>query len=606
MKQKQQHTFFGLRLIWPFLKKYRGELFGMIAVSALGSLIDTGVPLFQRWALDRFVGEGTTQGLLPFALIYLGLILFAALMNYISCMWGMKVEVCLDRDLRGAAFEHLQTLSFSYFNQNSVGYIHARIMSDTQRIGELLSWTLLNSAWQLCYVIGAVIAMFAINARLALPVTVMIPAAAALFAVFQRRLITLNREIREINSQITGDFNEGIMGARTVKTLAVEAGMTDHFSAGTEKMRRRSVSAARYHGLFAITMSFASSLALALVLWRGGLLARDQVGTFSMFMSYALGLMEPVRWVVDAVTSLITTQINIERFDALLKTKSDVIDTPEVIEKYGDSFSPKRENWEPLHGDIEFCDVTFRYPDGDEPVLEHFDLQIPFGTNLAIVGETGAGKSTLANLICRFYEPTEGVMLVDGRDARERSQLWLRSSIACVLQTPHLFSGTIRDNLLYGDPDADEARIRGALRLVSAEELVDSLPRGLDTDVGESGDLLSTGEKQLICFARAILAEPRILILDEATASVDTLTEARIQQAIDTIIRGRTSVVIAHRLSTIRNADRILVVNDGRIVESGRHDELLSRRGAYWRLYTRQYEDEATQAVMRDVSALEN
>lgn len=598
MKEKKQHTFFGVRLILPFLKKYRGEIIGMIIISALGSLIDIGVPLFQRYALNTFVAGGTTKGLLPFALIYFGAILAAAGANYIACIWGMKIEVCLDRDLRGAAFSHLQTLSFSYFNQNSVGYIHARIMSDTQRIGELLSWTLLNSAWQLCYVIGAVIAMFVINARLAAPVTAMIPVAAILFGVFQRRLITLNREIREINSQITGDFNEGIMGARTVKTLAVEDKMNDHFSAGTEKMRRRSLSAARYHGLFAITMSFSSSLALALVLWRGGALAGDQVGTFSMFMAYALGLMEPVRWVVDAVSSLITTQINIERLDKLLHTRSDVNDTPEVIEKYGDSFSPKRENWEPIRGDIEFRDVTFQYPDGDEPVLEHFSLQIPFGMNLAIVGETGAGKSTLANLICRFYEPTEGCMLVDGRDARERSQLWLRSAIACVLQTPHLFSGTIRDNLLYGDPDADEEAIRGALRLVSAEELVDALPQGLDTDVGESGDLLSTGEKQLICFARAILADPRILILDEATASVDTLTEARIQQAIDTIIRGRTSVVIAHRLSTVRGADRILVVNDGRIVESGRHDELIARRGAYWRLYTRQYEDEATGAAL--------
>ena len=594
----KKHTFFGIERILPCLRSYRGEILGMILFSAVGSVIDVGVPLFQRYALDHFVAAGTLRAMPWFAAAYLAVILGAAGCNYISCIWGMKVEVGVERDLRGAAFSHLQTLSFSYFNQNSVGYIHSRVMSDTQRIGELLSWTLLNAAWQLCYVIGAVIAMFVIRPRLAWLVTAVLPAAGLLYALFQKRLFSLNREIREQNARITGDFNEGIMGARTIKTLVVEDKLADHFAAGTERMRGRSLAAARYHGLFAVTMSFASSLALALVLWRGGVIAKEQIGTFSMFMSYAQGLMEPVRWVVDAITSLITTQINIERLDRLMHTQSDVVDTPEVLARYGDSFSPKRENWEPMRGDLEFRDVSFRYPDGEDLVLEHFSLQIPFGTNLAIVGETGAGKSTLANLVCRFYEPTEGAMLVDGRDARERSQLWLRSGIACVLQTPHLFSGSIRDNLLYGNPDASEEDIRRALELVSAADLVDGLPQGLDTDVGESGDLLSTGEKQLISFARAILAEPRILILDEATASVDTLTERKIQDAIDRIIRGRTSIVIAHRLSTVRDADMILVVSDGKIVERGKHEELLRAKGPYYRLYTRQYEDEATGAAL--------
>ena len=317
-----------------------------------------------------------------------------------------------------------------------------------------------------------------------------------------------------------------------------------------------------------------------------------------MFMSYAQGMMEPVRWLVDAVGSLITTQVNIERFCSLLETEPDVKDSPEVIEKYGDCFNPKRENWEPITGDVEFRDVSFRYPDGEETVLEHFNLKIPFGTNLAIVGETGAGKSTLASLICRFYEPTEGQVLIDGRDARERSQLWLHSAIGYVLQTPHLFSGTIRENLLVGNPAATDEEIDRALELVSARELVGHLENGLDTEVGEGGDLLSTGEKQLLSFARAILADPRILILDEATASVDTITEQKIQAAIDTVIRGRTSVVIAHRLSTIRNADWILRVENGRIVEQGTHEQLMAADGGYRRLYTRQYEDEETLSAL--------
>ena len=590
--------FFGIGRILGRLQSYKLPLLIMLLTSAAGSVVDIGVPVFQRYALNHFVGQGTLQGLPVYLLVYVGVILLSAVLNYISCIYGMKIEVGVDMDLRNEAFSHLQTLSFSYYNQNSVGYIHARIMSDTSRIGELCSWTLLNGAWQGCYLLGAIAVMLFTNLRLALLVIAVLPFAVLLFSFFQRDLTRVNRQIREVNSRITGNFNEGITGARTIKSLVIEDRMERYFTADTEEMRRRSVRASRLRGLFSSTMHFASSLAIALVLWKGGYLAASQVGTFSMFMSYAQGMMEPVRWLVDAVGSLITTQVNIERFCSLLETEPDVKDSPEVIEKYGDCFNPKRENWEPITGDVEFRDVSFRYPDGEETVLEHFNLKIPFGTNLAIVGETGAGKSTLASLICRFYEPTEGQVLIDGRDARERSQLWLHSAIGYVLQTPHLFSGTIRENLLVGNPAATDEEIDRALELVSARELVGHLENGLDTEVGEGGDLLSTGEKQLLSFARAILADPRILILDEATASVDTITEQKIQAAIDTVIRGRTSVVIAHRLSTIRNADWILRVENGRIVEQGTHEQLMAADGGYRRLYTRQYEDEETLSAL--------
>ena len=598
-KEKTSLPFFGIPRVVPYARKYSRTLATMVICGLIGTGMDIALPLFQRYALNHFIAGGTTDTLPLFIVIYVLAIVAAGCATFIACKGAMTTEVSMNRDLRNAAFNHLQTLSFSYFNQNSVGYIHSRVMSDTSRIGGLVSWTLMDCVWHTSYLIGAVAVMLVINVRLALMVTTILPLMVIFFSLFQRKLILANRQIRELNSRITGDFNEAITGAKTIKTLTIEDRMAKDFVADTQEYRNTSVRAARLRGGFSVTMHMASSLALAIVLWQGGLIAASEVGTFSMFMSYAQGMMEPVRWIVDAISDIITTQVNIERLTRLLGTPSDVSDTPEVIEKYGDSFNPRRENWEPIRGDITFEDVSFRYPDGDEYVLEHFSLEIPFGSNIAIVGETGAGKSTLVNLVCRFFEPTSGRVLIDGRDARERSQLWLHSAIGYVLQLPHLFSGTIRENLLYGNPNATDEEIARALELVSADEVVARMEKGIDTDVGEGGDLLSTGEKQLISFARAILADPRILVLDEATASVDTLTEQKIQSAIDTVIRGRTSIVIAHRLSTVRNADLILVVNDGKIVEQGTHRDLLAAKGPYYRLFTRQYEDEATKGILK-------
>lgn len=590
--------FFGVPKMLPFLAKYKKELIVMVTTGLASSGVDVLIPILQRYSLNHFVAERTLDTLPLFLIIYAAAVLIAGAVNYVSCSLATEVELSLDRDMRNRAFEHLQTLAFSYYNQNSVGYIHARVMSDTSRIGSLLSWTMLDATWHLTYIIGAIVVMLVINAPLALLVIAVIPVVAALFSVFQAKLIAVNRQVREINSKITGNFNEGITGAKTVKSLVIEEKIGEDFRAETANMRRKSVHAARLRGAFAAATNLASSMGLAIVLWRGGFIAESEVGTFSMFMSYAQGLMEPVRWIIDAISELITAQVNIERYTKLLETRSDVSDTPEVTERYGDSFEPKRENWEPIRGDIEFDDVSFKYPDGDEYVLEHFSLKIPFGMNLAIVGETGAGKSTLVNLVCRFFEPTGGRMLIDGRDARERSQLWLHRNIGYVLQTPHLFSGTVRENLLYGNPDATEAEIHAALKRVSADETVANMEHGLDSEVGEGGDRLSTGEKQLISFARALLADPKILILDEATASIDTITEQKIQNAIGEVIAGRTSFVIAHRLSTIRHADVILVVSDGKITERGTHESLMAQKGAYYTLYTRQFEEDATRRML--------
>lgn len=591
--------FFGFNKLTPFIKPYKGIMLAMIIFGIGVSMTDTFIPVFQKYALDHFIKDSTFDTLPAFALIYIAVVIGAGLMNYISTYMSFKTEMYMKRDLRDRVFEHIQTLSFSYFNQNSVGYIHARVMSDVNNIGEMLSWKIMDGIWRLTYVVSAIGIMLAINVKLALMVIAIIPILFLLFSFFQRRLVDINRRMRELNAQITHDFNEEITGAKAIKSLAIEKKMIESFLKDTGAMRDATVRASHVRGAFAGVVDLASSLALALVLWQGGILVGEEVGTFSLFMAYAQGMMEPVRWVVECISELTATRVNIERFISLIETKPDVTDAPAVIQKYGDTFQPIKANWEPVKGDIEFKNVTFRYPDGAEYILRNFNLKIPFGFNAAIVGETGAGKSTLVNLICRFFEPTEGQVLIDGRDSRERSQLWLHSAIGYVLQTPHLFSGTVRANLLYGNAEATEADMYRALELVSAREMVDNMEKGLDSDVGEGGELLSAGEKQLISFARAVIANPKILILDEATASVDTITEQKLQNAMNAVIKGRTSIVIAHRLSTVRHADVILVAQNGRIIERGRHDELMRSKGYYYNLYMKQYEDEATSIYLK-------
>lgn len=608
-KDKQQYVslpFFGLPKVFKYIKKYRNWIIIMVTCGVLASAGDILIPFFQRYALNHLEDGVFIANLVPFILFYVLTLLGKIITDFISSFLSGRVELSVLRDLRKLSFDHLQTLSFSYFNQNSVGYIHSRVMSDTARIGELVSWVIMQGVWNFSYLIGVVIVMLSMNVKLTLLILAIIPLITVVFAIFQKKLVNENRHIREVNSKITGNFNEGITGAKTIKTLVIEDKVERDFVRDSKEMKRSSVMAQRYRSILSAMIGFASSIALAIVIWKGGelsLIGNDaigymDVGTLSLFMSYALGIIEPIRWIVDMISDLVREQVNIERLTKLLETKSDVTDTPEIIEKYGDTFSPKKENWEELHGDIEFRDVSFKYPDGDEYILEHFNLKIPQGSNIAIVGETGAGKSTLVNLVCRFYEPTSGQVLIDGRDARERSQLWLHSNIGYVLQTPHLFSGTILENLRYGKPDATIEEINEALRRVSADGVVAKAENGLDTNVGEGGDLLSTGEKQLISFARAIVADPKILILDEATASIDTLTEQNIQKAISEVIRGRTSIMIAHRLSTVRNADVILVVSDGKIVEQGNHTSLMKQKGHYYNLYTRQYEEDATKNIL--------
>ncbi len=587
--------------MFPFFRPYLKYFITTFVMNIFLAGVDVGTPLFQSYAINHFIVKNSLDGIVPFGLLYVLVILAQAVFLYISVRAACIIEMNIGKDLKWAQFEHLQTLSFSYYNTTPVGYIHARVMSDTSKIANMTAWGLVDMFWAFLYVISVFLIMFTLNPRLAVIIILIVPCIAICTVYFQNKILHWNRQIRKVNSQITNDYNEGITGVKTTKTMVMEKQKEEEFFTHTEKMKRYSLSSAKINAIYVPIILFFGSTAAAFVLARGGYMVEKdliQLGTLSVFISYAVIIFEPIQELARLLADLISCQANIERIMDLLAKKANVTDREDVTEKYGDSFHPKKENWEEIEGDIVFEDVTFAYPDGKENVLEHFNLRVPKGTNVAIVGETGAGKSTLVNLLGRFFEPTEGKILIDGVDYRERSQLWLHSQIGYVLQNPHLFSGTVRENIRYGRLDATDREVEEAAEAVSAVKVVEKMENGYDSQVGEGGGLLSVGEKQLISFARAVLANPKIFVLDEATSSIDTQTEALIQSATDRLLKNHTSFIIAHRLSTIRNADLILVVKDGKIIEQGSHSQLLKMRGYYYNLYSRQFQEEAMESVL--------
>ncbi|MEL7648856.1 MAG: ABC transporter ATP-binding protein [Sedimentibacter sp.] len=585
-----------------FFAPYRGKIAGVVVLMLFIASLDLSMPLFQKYAVDNFIVKKSTENLGLFALSYAAvLVTMAALVNIFARL-AIEVEMHIGKDLRKEIFTHLQNLSLSYFNTTPVGYILARTLSDTNKIGTMIAWSIADVFWSVTYVAGAFTAMFLLNARLAAVVMAVIPVMAAVTVYFQKKMLLASRKLRKVNSRLTGSFNEGITGARTTKALVIEKKSLEEFKTVSRDMESSSIRMARLNAVYIPIIVFFGSAATAIVLARGGTLAMEdamKIGTLSAFLAYAINIFEPVQQLAKTYTDVVALQANVERVTDLLEMEPLIKDSDEVIRVYGDSINPRKENWEEITGEIEFRNVTFRYPDGDEEVLKDFNLRIPAGTNVAIVGETGAGKSTLVNLACRFFEPTTGEILVDGKDYRERSQLWLHSKIGYVLQNPHLFSGSILENIWYGNLDASRDDVIKAAEIVSVNNIAEKLQHGYDSQVGEGGDKLSTGEKQLISIARAILAKPRIFVLDEATSSIDTQTEKLIQHGIDYLLKGRTSFIIAHRLSTIKKADVILVVRDGKIVEQGTHKSLIEMKGYYYELYTRQFEEEKTLEVLK-------
>ncbi len=554
-------------------------------------IIDTAMSFLSRWAIDGFMTPGTTEHIWLFAGAAVGLQVLMAVLTLIYCRSAGYLEAYLNAEVRKAAYSRLQSMSYSYFDKTSTGHLISRLTGDISRIMEMVSWTCIDLGWGAMAVVASLLAMFLVNLKLALITLAAVPVVALVSVYFQKKILRYQRKTRKLNSMITSSFNEGIMGAQTSKTVNREELNNAEFTAQTRDMFKASMRSVTISAIYMPIASLVISIATGCILIAGGWDVQRgilTIGTLNFFINIGNMMFEPIRNFANIFSEFQSCQAAAERVADVLQCVSEIEDRPEVVEKYGDFFHPRKENWEPIRGDVDFDHVSFWYLPG-EPVLTDFSLHVKAGENIALVGETGGGKSTIVNLLCRFYEPREGSIRIDGRDYRERSQLWLQSSLGYVLQTPHLFSGSIMENIRYGRLEATDEEVREAARLVGADEFIEKLEKGYETDAGEGGGNLSTGQKQLISFARAILADPAIFVLDEATSSIDTVSEQRIQAAADRVLKGRTSFIIAHRLSTVRNADRILVIDGGRILEAGSHRELMAKKGRYYELYENQF-----------------
>jgi ATP-binding cassette subfamily B protein len=563
---------------WPWVVGF------ILSVGAVSGL-DSYFTFLSKRIIDEGIVGGDREVLLRIVLTYGSMILVQAVVLfgciYLAGVLGERIRY----DLRKMMFDHLQELSFSYFDRTPVGWIMSRVTSDSDRIAELVTWGLLDVTWGAMSIATALYFMTVINWRLALIVLIIVPILVVVAAQFKKRILVEFRQVRRINSKITGAYNENINGVRVVKALCREEQNLDEFSDLTGDMYRSSYRAAWLSALFLPVVQMISALAVGAIVWYGGFQATIggmTIGGIQAFVSYITFMMWPIQDLARVYAEMQQSIASAERVFSLIDAVPDVTDLPEA-------FDPGT-----IRGDIEFADVDFWYEEAN-PVLEGFSLKVRRGETIALVGPTGGGKSTIVNLVGRFYEPKEGSIRIGGRDYRDFSLHAIQSRIGIVLQTPHLFSGTIRDNIRYGKLDASDEELEEAARLAGAHDFVRTLEKGYDEEVGEGGDLLSVGQKQLISLARAVLSQPEIFIMDEATSSVDTLTEDLIQRGMETMMRDRTSFVIAHRLSTIKGADRILVIEDGNITEMGSHAELLRKRGHYYRLYTRQFRQKLEQ-----------
>lgn len=570
------------KIIWRIMKLTKPHwrlLVGFLIFIILISLSDSIRPYLLKIIIDEGI-LARNQSVLVVNLIYYGILVLTfggLLYGLIRC--SITMGELMQYDLRKMLFNHLQSLSFSYFDKTPVGWIMSRINSDTPRIAELTTWMLIDITWAVSHIIFAVAFMLIINWKLALIVSASIPVIITIALRFKKYIITEYRKVRAINSRITGAYNENITGVRIVKALVRERKNLMSFGVLTGRMYRASFRAAWLSAIFMPIVQLISSFAIGAVVWYGGYQVKSgslTIGDINAFFKYIWFMLWPIMDLSRVYAELQHSIAGAERVFSLLDSKPDIRNSPDCLDMGK------------IRGKIDFKNVTFYYKKKN-PVLRNFSFSVRPSDTIALVGPTGGGKTTIANLVCRFYEPKSGEILIDGIDYTKCSLESLQSQLGVVLQTPHLFSGTIRENIRYGKLDATDDEVYKASKLAHAHDFIKTLKKGYDEEVGEGGVLLSVGQRQLISIARAILVKPGIIIMDEATSSIDTLTESLIQKGMSTLLKNCTSFIIAHRLSTIRNADRILVIDEGKIKESGTHRELLALEGHYYQIYTSQF-----------------
>ena len=583
------------------MKRYLVPLFVAAVVVAM---CDATFALVTRWVINGVVSEGPRAAFGHYIAGYLGVTVTLSAGVWIFINVAGNLSSRLGHDIRRDCFAKLQTLEFAYFDTRPVGWLITRLTSDCDRLSRIIAWGCLDIVWAVSFLLMSAACLLIMNWRLGLIILGITPPLAVISRYFQRKLILSARETRKYNSQITATYNESIQGVRTTKTLVREPENLAEFRQLSGRMFDASVLNARQSAIYFPIVMTLGSLAAGLALWRGGYLAATgamSLGTLVAFINFAGQFFNPINQLALRLTELQGAQAAGERVMGLLATEPGIQDSPEVLARLRErrpADSLLAPDGRPARIDaVEFRQVTFRYQNGPA-VLGNFNLKVRAGETIALVGPSGGGKSTIVSLVCRFYEPVSGQILFNGIDYKDRPLGWLQSQLGIVLQTPHLFKGTVRENIRYGRLQATDAEVEIAARLVNADEFIRQLEHGYDSEVGEGGNRLSTGQRQLLSFARALLADPQIFVMDEATSSIDTETEQLIQRGLETVMQGRISFVIAHRLSTIRRADRILVITGGKIEESGTHLELLKRRGHYYTLYTSQFRREHEAAAL--------